>query len=212
MPYEEVWPELEGFGPDEFWSSLQVTSAQDDEAGERILAIPTAMAAQGTLLDLAAMHVLAASTLTALGAEHPDDRWDDRRFRPNVVFADEGSGNGRPARADGEYAEDGWMGSDLLIGERARIRIVAPTLRCPMPVLAQDDLPRDGEILRTVARVSRRQLGELGEFPCAGAYAEVVTPGVIRAGDPVRIAESSAGESALADALAMVTAGVRAKG
>lgn len=208
VAYEEVWPELAGFGPGEFYGAFQINHAEDDEAGERVLGIPTGLAAPGTLLDLAALHVLAASTLTALAEEHPGGRWDDRRFRPNILFDDEG-GHVPTGRPHGDYAEDDWIGCDLRIGERARVHVVAPTLRCPMPTLAQGDLPFDGDILRTLVRANRRQLGGLGKFPCAGAYAEVVTPGVIRAGDQVRITATEATESALASAVELIAAGLR---
>lgn len=41
VAYEEVWPALEGFGPDALADALQITAAADDEAGERIVGIPT---------------------------------------------------------------------------------------------------------------------------------------------------------------------------
>jgi uncharacterized protein YcbX len=204
VPYEEVWPELEGFGPDDFYGALQITPGEQDEAGERILAIPTGMAAQGTLLDLAALHVLASSTLRALAAAYPEGQWDGRRFRPNILFADDGPAPGA------DYVEDDWIGCDLRIGSQARVHIVAPTPRCPMPTLAQGDLPRDPGILRAVARVSRRELGGMGQFACAGAYAEVVTPGVVRAGDEVRVTQTVAESSALASAMEMISEGLRA--
>lgn len=203
VPYEEVWPELEGFGPDAFYGMLQLDPGSKDEAGERILGIPTGLASKNTLLDLAAMHVLTTSTLATLTAEHPDGDWDVRRFRPNILFDDGGEA--------GAFGEDAWFGSDLLIGDTARIHIVAPTPRCIMPTLAQGDLPRDEGILRTTARANIRELGPLGKFACAGAYAEVVTPGVVRTGDEVRVVETAATESPLGDAVAMISAGMESR-
>jgi uncharacterized protein YcbX len=210
VAYEEVWPELEGFGPEDFYGRLQINDAAQDEAGERVLGIPTGIAAPGTLLDLAALHVLAGSTLRALAAQHPAGRWDVRRFRPNILL-DDGGGGGEPGRTD-DYVEDGWIGSDLCLGEQVRIHVVAPTPRCVMPNLAQDDLERDPGILRAVARANRRGLGELGKFACLGAYAEVVTPGVVRVGDRVTVEPTTAQGSALGDAVAMIAAGMRAAG
>lgn len=210
VTYEEVWPELAGFGPADFYGAMQVNRAEDDEAGERILAVPAGMAAPDTLLDLAALHVMAASTLSSLAQLHPLGKWDDRRFRPNILFDDEGAEPASAGGLDGRYAEDSWIGCDLRIGHQVRVHVVAPTLRCPMPTLAQGELPRDGDILRTLVRESSRQLGELGKFPCAGAYAEVVTPGVVRTGDPVEITATVATESALASAVEMIGAGLRA--
>ena len=50
---------------------------------------------------------------------------------------------------------------------------------------AQGDLPNDTDILRTLTRHNRIRVGEAGLFPCAGVYAVVVTPGMVRAGDGV---------------------------
>lgn len=196
VAYEEVWPELEGFGPDDFYGMLQLTPGETDEAGERILGIPSGMAAKNKLLDLAAMHVMSTSTLATLGAEYPEGDWDVRRFRPNILFDD-----GDEA---GAYGEDEWVGSDLLIGGRTRIHIVAPTVRCIMPTLAQPGLERDHGILRTMAKANVRELGPLGKFACAGAYAEVVTPGPVRVGDTVDVVETEATGSPLGDAVAMI--------
>lgn len=202
VPYEEVWPELEGFGPDALADALQITAS--DEAGERIVGIPTGIGAPGTLLDLSPLHVLTTSTLRAMAAEHPGGTWDDRRFRPNILFDDDEPVEG--------LAEDGWFGSDLLIGDEVRIHIVAPTPRCVMITLEQGDLGRDHDILRTVARANNRPLGELGRFACAGAYAEVVTPGVVRSGDAVRVVEAESETSPLAEAVAMLSQGLRGTG
>ena len=139
--------------------------------------VPIAMAAPGTMLDLAALHVVAASTLGMLATEYPTGDWDPRRLRPNMLIE------------DGDEPEDanGWLGCDLHLGADAVVHVVGPTPRCVMTTLAQGELPRDREILRTLARVGRREIGMLGQFACAGSYAEVVQPGVVRSGDPVRI-------------------------
>jgi uncharacterized protein YcbX len=199
-PYEMIWPEL--LGSDEFLSSARLAAEDTDEP---VFGSPPGIAAPGTLLDLAALHVLATSTLAALAAHHPDGTWDDRRFRPNIVFADEPV-DGRPAD---RYVEDEWLGCDLKIGERARIHIVSPTLRCPMPMLEQPGLPSDSGILRTLQHHGRRKLGDWGTFSCVGAYAEVVNPGVVRVGDPVEVTATAATESALTAAIEMLAAAAR---
>ncbi len=190
---EEVWPHLEGFGPVAFYRMLQIGTEADDPAGERMIGFRPAMAAPGTLNDLAAMHVLTTSTLATLADEHPAGQWDPRRFRPNILFDD-----GNRAGANGE---DGWIGQDLQIGGGARINIVAATPRCIMTTLGQADLPRDPEMLRTMARANRRPLGEFGLFAAAGAYAEVVAPGTVRVGDPVAVEPSTATGGPLANVM-----------
>ena len=145
----------------------------------------------GRLVDLAPVHVLAASTLRRLAAAYPDGDWDPRRLRPNILIDDDPAGEG----------EDGWLSCDLHIGADAVLHVVTPTARCVTTTLAQGDLPRDRNVLRTLARVGRRQVGSLGEFLCAGSYAEVVTGGTIRTGDPVRIERVPPRGGVIADAI-----------
>ena len=200
---EEVWPDLEGFGPVDFYRMLQIGTEADDPAGERMIGFPPAMGAPGTLNDLAAMHVLSTSTLATLATEHPGGQWDARRFRPNILFDD-----GNQAGANGE---DSWIGQDLHIGGGPRIHIVASTPRCIMTTLAQADLPRDPEVLRTMARANRRPLGEFGLFAAAGAYAEVVTPGTVRVGDSVAVEPSTVTDGPLANVMMAMAAALQSE-
>lgn len=64
---------------------------------------------------------------------------------------------------------------------------VIPTPRCVVTTRAQDRLARDQKILRTMTKVRRRDVTVLGDLPCAGSYADVVVPGVVRVGDAVRV-------------------------
>jgi MOSC domain-containing protein YiiM len=70
-----------------------------------------------------------------------------------------------------------------------------------MTTRAQGELPRDPAILRTLARSRRRDIGPLGELPALGTYAEVVTPGVVRHDDPVRVERVEPRHGVLAAAL-----------
>jgi uncharacterized protein len=56
-----------------------------------------------------------------------------------------------------------------------------------MVTLAQEDLPKDTDVLRALVRHNRVKLGDLGEFPCAGIYAVVATPGTVSVGDQVTV-------------------------
>jgi MOSC domain-containing protein YiiM len=56
-----------------------------------------------------------------------------------------------------------------------------------MTNLPRMDLPFDPKILRTVARLNTLNLGDFGNLPCVGVYADVVKPGRIRCGDPVQV-------------------------
>jgi uncharacterized protein YcbX len=91
------------------------------------------------------------------------------------------------------------------------VHVVAPTARCVMTTLSQGGLPRDPEVLKTLARVGRRQVGRLGQFACAGSYADVVKPGVVKVGDQVRIERVAPRHTALATAIDTLATG-HAKG
>jgi MOSC domain-containing protein YiiM len=42
-------------------------------------------------------------------------------------------------------------------------------------------------VLRTLTAHNRIAVVGLGDMPCAGVYAMVVSPGTLRAGDPIRL-------------------------
>jgi hypothetical protein len=63
-------------------------------------------------------------------------------------------------------------------------------------------------MLKTIARVGRKQIGSLGQFACAGSYAEVVRPGVVRRGDPVRLERVEPRQGALAATIDMLSGGL----
>ena len=83
------------------------------------------------------------------------------------------------------FRENDWVGHALGMGPTVRLNVALPDPRCVMTTLAQGDLPNDTDILRTLTRHNRIRVGEAGLFPCAGVYAVVVTPGMVRAGDGV---------------------------
>ena len=129
----------------------------------------------GSFLDVFPVSVLTTSTLEQLNELQPQSRFDERRFRMNVIIDTEEPG----------FLENGWVGHELGIGEALRLGVTMPDPRCVMTTLAQEDLPKDTDILRTLARHNRIQVGDMGQFPCAGAYAVVAAQGMVRTGDPV---------------------------
>lgn len=137
--------------------------------------IPSPVAA-GSFFDLFPVSVLTTSTLAQLRALRPESRFDERRFRMNVVVETPEDG----------FVENGWPGRSLQIGDTARLTVALPDPRCVMTTLAQGDLPEDTEILRTLVRHNRTEVAG-GLYPCAGAYAVVETHGIARAGDPVSL-------------------------
>ena len=57
-----------------------------------------------------------------------------------------------------------------------------------MTTLSQSDLPLDSGILRTAAQQNNVMIAPLGQaMPSVGVYAKVLTGGLVRRGDQVRL-------------------------
>jgi uncharacterized protein len=124
--------------------------------------------------DLFPVSVLTTATLDRLQALRPDSTFDARRFRMNVIVDADEEG----------FVENDWIGRELQIGENVQLDITMPDPRCVMTTLAQDELPKDTEVLRTLTRHNRLDVAG-GLYPCAGVYAGVRSSGTIRVGDHV---------------------------
>jgi hypothetical protein len=134
--------------------------------------------AEGTFFDFAAVHLLTTATLDRIAELSPYRRASLERYRPNVVIRTEAAG----------FTENDWLDRDLRIGEDLVLRVIARTPRCAIPTLAHGPLPRDADALRIPARHNRvTALPGRTPEPCAGVYADVLTPGRIRTGDPVQL-------------------------
>ena len=123
----------------------------------------------GTYFDAFPLHLLTTASLAALGDGAPAERFDRRRFRPNVFIE-------TPAGTTG-LTEAAWAGRSLRIGD-AVVEVRLGTPRCSMTVQAQQDLPKDPLVLRAIVRDADQNLG---------VYATITTPGTVRVGDPVRL-------------------------
>jgi hypothetical protein len=132
----------------------------------------------GSFFDVFPVSVLTTSTLRRLSELRPQSRFDPRRFRMNVIVDTVEAG----------FVESGWIGRKITIGDIVRLGVSMPDPRCVMTTLAQDDLPGDTDVLRTLARHNRVDVGGTGLHPCAGAYAVVAAPGTIRTGDRAALA------------------------
>ena len=132
-----------------------------------------------TFVDFAPIHLLTTSTLDRVAELSPRSRADLERYRPNIVIRTTSPG----------FAENDWVERNLRVGGELVLRVIARTPRCAIPTLAHGGLPRDADALRVLARHNRvGPLESLDPEPCAGVYAQVLRPGRIRAGDPVRLA------------------------
>ena len=136
----------------------------------QVTELPLAGAAPaGTFFDLACVHLVATSTMAHLGI-------DVRRLRPNIVVKTDAP----------PFVENTWVGRRLAIGDAMVLKISLPTPRCVNMTMAQAGLPREGGLLKAVARQNSQDLGEFGRLPCLGAYADVIQPGHIGVGDMLR--------------------------
>jgi uncharacterized protein len=123
----------------------------------------------GTYFDAFPIHVLTTASLDTLGAGAPPERFDRRRFRPNVLVE-------TPAGEPG-LIDPTWSGRALRIGD-AVMQVQMPTARCNMTMQAQPGLPKDPLVLRAIVRDADQNLG---------VYATVTAPGNVRVGDPVEL-------------------------
>jgi uncharacterized protein len=131
----------------------------------------------GKFFDLFPVSVLTTSSVARWTELKPDSRFDLRRFRMNIILGTSAAG----------CVENEWIGREVALGDRLRLRIALPDPRCVMTTLAQADLPQDTDILRTLVRHNRIPVGAAGLFPCAGVYSIVQVPGIIRVGDRVTV-------------------------
>ena len=149
-------PQLE-----EYWPDMEELSNRDVVTEE---AMPP-----GTFFDLAILHVLTTGTLDRFRELNPCSRFEPRRFRPNLII-DTGDRKG--------FVENDWIGKEISIGPQVRIQVTGPCPRCVMTTLAQSDLPKDPEILRTAAKYNEVHVG---------VYASVVKTGTVKIGDAVTV-------------------------
>jgi uncharacterized protein YcbX len=149
---EEYWPDIEG---------LDYRETVTD------FALPP-----GTFFDCATIHLLTTATLNQLRDFYPQGRFEVQRFRPNLVVD--------PVGGELGFAEDAWIGHTLAIGDEVRLHITGPCGRCVMTTLAQRELPKDTDILRTTVQHHQGQVG---------VYAAVVRGGTIHRGDRVRLGD-----------------------
>ena len=159
--YESYWPEVD----DVLLSDVTID-------------LPIAMSTAKTrFVDLAALQMVASSSLAYLQRLTPESRIETARFRPGLVIDTDATAGGADA-----FVENGWTQRDARLGD-ARIHLTDASPRCVMTTLAQHDLPRDRAVLQTLARHNRIVTEGLGAFACLGIYAEVVEPGTVREGD-----------------------------
>ena len=117
--------------------------------------------------DEGPVHLVTTAALTCLERAH-GRVVDPARLRPNLVVDTDQPG----------LVEDGWVGQRVGIGEALVLKIGYRMPRCVMVNLPQVGVPADGGLL---ARITDLNDGGLG------VVADVVRPGPVAVGDPVRL-------------------------
>jgi uncharacterized protein len=130
----------------------------------RLIRAPVGLGSPGPLTLLGDASI--ARVAQAVGVE----ALDPRRFKTSIEIA-----------GLAPYDEDGWTGRDVRIGD-AMLRVGGQVPRCVLTTRDPDTQRPDHDVLRAI--LSHRPRMATGEAPLA-VYATVVTPGVIRRGDPV---------------------------
>jgi uncharacterized protein YcbX len=170
---DQYHPDIEGLGPDEerdTTTESRLGSAFFAQAG-----MPSPIPV-GSFFDLFPASLLTTSTLAHLQSLQPESRFDERRFRMNVVV---------DTPEDG-FVENGWLGHSLQFGDTVRLAVLLADPRCVMTTIAQDELPKDNGILKALVRHNKIDVAG-GLYPCAGVYAVVEAAGTTSAGDTVSL-------------------------
>ncbi len=119
----------------------------------------------------AAVHLLTTASLAELKTLHPSGDPDPRRFRPNILI------DMQPVA--GRFPETEWIGRKIAVGG-LELTVSEPCRRCGFTIIAQDGFDTDPEILRTLVRKNRHNLG---------VYCEVTRAGTVRTGDVLRFGD-----------------------
>jgi len=121
------------------------------------------------MFDCQHVSLFSLASVSALSAE-AGCPIDPRQFRANVYMEPV---SGKP------FGEETWSGSMLRIGDEVITGVTQRDTRCMMVNLNPETGQQNPQVLRTIAQ------GHQGQ---AGIYANVVRPGLIRVGDPIRLA------------------------
>ena len=130
-----------------------------------------------SFLDVFPVSLISTSTLQQLHQLQPESNFDVRRFRMNVVVRS----------FDPGFVENKWVGKGLSIGKNVRLMLTMPDPRCVMITLAQNGIPKDANVLKTLVEHNRLDIMGGGKFPCAGVYAVVAEQGSVSNGDNVEL-------------------------
>ena len=113
------------------------------------------------------LHLLTTASLEQLARVRQVEAIDSRRFRPTVLIEAKGEG----------FLENEWIGRRLRVGA-IELTAKEKTKRCGMTFMAQPGLDDDPEILRSIVRHNKRDLG---------IYCSIDSVGTLQVGDELFI-------------------------
>jgi uncharacterized protein YcbX len=123
----------------------------------------------GTYFDAFPVHVLTTASLAAMSQLNTNAVWDVRRFRPNFLIETKAGIEG--------LVEAEWSGRTLRVGS-VELKCEIPTMRCGMTMQAQEGLPKDPSVLRSIVKDAGQNLG---------IYANVTNTGQVALNDSVEL-------------------------
>jgi uncharacterized protein len=159
--YESYWPEIDGMALSDVTVDFPVTMGTG----------------KGTFADLAALHLLATSSVAHLSSLNDELSLSMHRFRPSITV-DSGDAVG--------FVEKDWTNRTGSIGD-VTVAFSTESPRCIMTTLNQHDLPRQPAVLQTIAKHNKVDFDGFGAFACLGIYAEVTSAGEVSIGDKLTI-------------------------
>ncbi len=150
---------------------VEKLSLEEDESGEVETASCLEKLSPFDFFDGGKLHILTTSALNRLKRKYKDGDFDVKRFRPNIVIdSDDTEFSANPNL----NMEDDWEYLMLEVGDTVKLKVTKPTARCIMTTLAQDGLPKDNQILKTIDQSNDGNLG---------VYTQTLEPGSIEVGD-----------------------------
>ena len=121
----------------------------------------------GTYFDAFPLLLLSKKSLAVMNQRQPASRFDEKRFRPNLLIEDFSSLD--------DFPEQAWEGFRLKVGSAVlKAEVVCP--RCVVTTHGFEKLQKDPSIMRGLVKENNGNLG---------LYASVEEPGRIFAGDNI---------------------------
>jgi hypothetical protein len=117
--------------------------------------------------DCAPLQLLTSATLVELQRLLPDSIVHRARFRPNFLVKTDEHG----------FIENNWVNKDVTLGSLT-CQVYDDTRRCIMVALAQGDLPRDTDVIRTILKSNEGR---------AGVALKTLSSGIVQCGAKVEV-------------------------